>query len=242
MSSRVREPEDTSGVEPLVWRQMHASGPARTGVDTKERAKLPRATRAVAAAVRATHARSSRRRGARGRSGRTPTGGAPNCNRSSTGWRGRSTKSAVCASRLRAEAEADLVQLSLAIARRVLRRELAIDPEALHGLILGALEKLSGQEISRVRVHPGARGAGYREPAPEQQLGQSPSDRRCVARIGHGDLRDAARQSRCLGGIATSGDRAGPGRPPAEEYMSISLSPPISPSWTVSRRSAGPAR
>ena len=44
--------------------------------------------------------------------------------------------------RLRAEAEADLIQLSLAIARRVLRRELAIDPEALHGLVLGALEKL----------------------------------------------------------------------------------------------------
>jgi flagellar assembly protein FliH len=55
--------------------------------------------------------------------------------------------------RLRAEAEADLVRLSLAIARRVLRRELAIDPEALHGLVLGALEKLQGQEITRVRVH-----------------------------------------------------------------------------------------
>jgi len=56
--------------------------------------------------------------------------------------------------RLRAEAEADLIRLSLAIARRVLRRELAIDPEALHGLVLGALEKLQGQEITRVRVHP----------------------------------------------------------------------------------------
>jgi flagellar assembly protein FliH len=56
--------------------------------------------------------------------------------------------------RLRAEAEADLIQLALAIARRVLRRELVIDPEALHGLVLGALEKLGGQEISRVRVHP----------------------------------------------------------------------------------------
>ena len=56
--------------------------------------------------------------------------------------------------RLRAEAEADLVQLSVAIARRVLRREIAIDPEALHGLILGALAKLAGQEITRVRVHP----------------------------------------------------------------------------------------
>jgi flagellar assembly protein FliH len=56
--------------------------------------------------------------------------------------------------RLRREAEQDLIRLSLAIARRIIRRELAIDPEALHGLILGALEKLQGQEICRVRVHP----------------------------------------------------------------------------------------
>jgi flagellar assembly protein FliH len=56
--------------------------------------------------------------------------------------------------RLRAEAEADLVKLALAIARRILRREIALDPDALHGLILGALAKLQGQEIARVRVHP----------------------------------------------------------------------------------------
>jgi flagellar assembly protein FliH len=40
--------------------------------------------------------------------------------------------------RLRREAEADTIQLALAIARRVLRRQIAIDPEALHGLVLGA--------------------------------------------------------------------------------------------------------
>lgn len=56
--------------------------------------------------------------------------------------------------RLRREAEADTLKLALAIARRVLRRELAVDPEALEALLLGALEKLRGQEISRVRVHP----------------------------------------------------------------------------------------
>jgi flagellar assembly protein FliH len=56
--------------------------------------------------------------------------------------------------RFRSEAEADLIALSIAIARRVLHRELAVDPEALHGLVLGALEKLQGQEIRRVKVHP----------------------------------------------------------------------------------------
>jgi flagellar assembly protein FliH len=56
--------------------------------------------------------------------------------------------------RLRREAEADVVQLAMAIARRVLRRELAVDPEALRGLALAALEKLQTQEICRVRTHP----------------------------------------------------------------------------------------
>ncbi len=55
---------------------------------------------------------------------------------------------------LRQEAESDMVKLSLAIARRVLRRELAVDPEALHGLVLAALEKLQGQDLCRVKVHP----------------------------------------------------------------------------------------
>jgi flagellar assembly protein FliH len=56
--------------------------------------------------------------------------------------------------RLRREAEADMLRLSLAIARRVLHREMAMDPDAMHGLVLSALEKLQGQEICRVRVHP----------------------------------------------------------------------------------------
>ncbi|MGD0499298.1 MAG: FliH/SctL family protein [Bryobacteraceae bacterium] len=56
--------------------------------------------------------------------------------------------------RLRREAEADLVRLAVAIARRVLRREAAVDPEALHGLVLAALEKLQANEICRVRTHP----------------------------------------------------------------------------------------
>lgn len=54
---------------------------------------------------------------------------------------------------LRREAEADIVKLAIAIARRVIRRELAVDPEALHGLVLAALQKLQMQEICRVRVH-----------------------------------------------------------------------------------------
>jgi len=56
--------------------------------------------------------------------------------------------------RLRKEAESDMLRLALAVARRILRRELAVDPEALHGLAMAALEKLGSQEIYRVKVHP----------------------------------------------------------------------------------------
>jgi len=59
---------------------------------------------------------------------------------------------------LRKDAESDMVKLSLAIARRVIRRELAVDPEALHGLVMAALEKLQGQELCRVKVHPSHAG------------------------------------------------------------------------------------
>jgi flagellar assembly protein FliH len=56
--------------------------------------------------------------------------------------------------RLRKEAESDLVRLAMAIARRILRRELGVDPEAIQGLVQVALERLQGQEGCRVRVHP----------------------------------------------------------------------------------------
>jgi flagellar assembly protein FliH len=56
--------------------------------------------------------------------------------------------------RLRREAEGDLIRLALSIARRILHRELAVDPEAMHGLILAALEKIQSQEVLRVRIHP----------------------------------------------------------------------------------------
>jgi flagellar assembly protein FliH len=56
--------------------------------------------------------------------------------------------------RFRAEVEEDAVKLALAIARKVLNRELASDPEALAGLARVALDKLNVRELQRVRVHP----------------------------------------------------------------------------------------
>ena len=57
-------------------------------------------------------------------------------------------------SRIRGEAEGDLLKLAISIARRVLRRELTLDPESMEGLIRVALDKLQSRELCRVRVHP----------------------------------------------------------------------------------------
>lgn len=56
--------------------------------------------------------------------------------------------------RFRKESEKDLVGLSLAIARRILRRELNAEPDAILGLVKVALERISLREVHRLRLHP----------------------------------------------------------------------------------------
>jgi flagellar assembly protein FliH len=56
--------------------------------------------------------------------------------------------------KIQREAEPELVRLSLAIGRRILRRELSVDPEALQGLLKVGLEKIEASEIHRVRANP----------------------------------------------------------------------------------------
>ncbi|MBZ5610095.1 MAG: hypothetical protein LAP38_17670 [Acidobacteriia bacterium] len=55
---------------------------------------------------------------------------------------------------MREEATQELVRLATSIAARVIHREVAVDPDALAGLINAAFSKLQAREISRARVHP----------------------------------------------------------------------------------------
>ncbi len=57
-------------------------------------------------------------------------------------------------SRIRSEAEGDLLKLAISIARRVLHRELTLEPESIEGVIRVALEKLQSRDLCRIRVHP----------------------------------------------------------------------------------------
>jgi flagellar assembly protein FliH len=54
----------------------------------------------------------------------------------------------------RAQAEADTVALAIAIARRVVHRELTADPEAILGLVKAAFQKCDARETHKLRVSP----------------------------------------------------------------------------------------
>jgi flagellar assembly protein FliH len=56
--------------------------------------------------------------------------------------------------RLREQAEHDVVSLAMAIARRVIHREIQVDEEAILGLVKAAFQNANLREVTQVRVHP----------------------------------------------------------------------------------------
>lgn len=55
----------------------------------------------------------------------------------------------------RQEAEEPMVRLAIAIARRILHREIATDPAAILGLVRSGIERLNLRETYRLRMAPG---------------------------------------------------------------------------------------
>jgi flagellar assembly protein FliH len=151
MSSKVLLPDDPRAVSPVPWRQVRMAGPAGSAAQPAPdaAARLAQLESQYQQNVREAHVAGMREGEEAGRK-RASAELQPVLERLARSMQDLANMRA----RLRREAEADVVQLALAIARRVLLRELSVDPDALHGLVLAALEKLQGQEISRARVHP----------------------------------------------------------------------------------------
>ena len=153
MSSKILSPEAAAGAVRVTWKQVPLSdidagrGPASPGPDLAEAAAAierqaeQRVREARAAGLREGEAAAKKRATAEVE---TVLDQLARSIQEMAGLRGR----------MRSEAEADMLRLALEIARRVLRREMAVDPDALRGVVEAALEKLEGQEVSRVRVHP----------------------------------------------------------------------------------------
>lgn len=151
MSSRIVLPAEGREVGPVPWRQVGAMAtPQQAGREfaPDQAAQMAQLEAQYQQKVREAHAAGVREGEIAGRN-RAGAEMQPVIERLT-----RSIQEiANLRARLRHEAEGDVVQLALAIARRVIRREVAADPDALRGLVMAALEKLRGQEISRVKVH-----------------------------------------------------------------------------------------
>lgn len=61
---------------------------------------------------------------------------------------------AMLRARLRMESEADLIRLCAAIAHRILKREVQMDPPMLEGIVQAALARAGSAEVFKVRAHP----------------------------------------------------------------------------------------
>lgn len=56
--------------------------------------------------------------------------------------------------RIRREAEKELLELCFAVARRVVHRELTLDPDCVMGLLQAGLAKVSRTDLQAVHLHP----------------------------------------------------------------------------------------
>jgi flagellar assembly protein FliH len=152
MSSRVLRPEDGAVSTPMVWRP--ASGP--TAQNARPRPVEP----AAVSESRLSEQEAEARTRAAYNQG-VAAGEAAALQRMQqkldpvlSGLNAMIAELASSRKRVRAEAEDDAVKLAIAIARRVLYRELATDPEAILGLVKAAFSKLNARETHRLRVSP----------------------------------------------------------------------------------------
>jgi flagellar assembly protein FliH len=158
-SSRVLRDAEQGVVKPITWRAAAAMSSARTRISPIEVKEVPSEQPAFerdqnAQQERARIEQEAHHRGfTEGKAvGRQQAGAEL---QSVLDQLGKSLASlASLRSRMRGEAEGDLLKLSISIARRVLHRELTLDPESIEGLIRVALDKLQSRELCRVRVHP----------------------------------------------------------------------------------------
>ena len=152
MSSRVLRPGDGAIGTPMVWRS--ASGP--TAQNSRPRPAEP----APVTEARLSEQEAEARTRAAYNQG-LAAGEAAALQRMQqkldpvlSGLNAMIAELASSRKRVRAEAEDDAVKLAIAIARRVLYRELATDPEAILGLVKAAFSKLNARETHRLRVSP----------------------------------------------------------------------------------------
>ena len=163
MSSKIMEPEDEGGLQPLVWRRVGeatvSSGPPKAPLPENVVSALheaPLLKERIAELERQIPHLVQQARQAGIKEGEAAA--AEKAARQIEAFAARTTQAIadLAAERrmMRQRLEEDLVHLAVAVARRVLHRELSVDPEALGGIVRAVLDRMDAREIHRLRVHP----------------------------------------------------------------------------------------
>lgn len=156
MSSRIHRPGHGVEPPPIVWRR--AAGDAReaTARDSEGAHGLPKPSEPGEEQNREWQARVEAARGKALAEGEAAGAqrAAATLEPAIAAFRSMTNQLSAQSRKRRAETEEDLVKLAIAIARRVLHRELATDPEAILGLVKAAAEKLNSRELHRLRLSP----------------------------------------------------------------------------------------
>jgi flagellar assembly protein FliH len=146
MSSRLFRPQDAIAAPPIAWRQ--ATGPAAQPMRSRTLESRGGAEGAEARIEAAYQ---------QGQAAGEAAGAQRAAQRLDPVFAGLNSviqELSAIRPRLRLEAEEDTVRLAVAIARRVLHRELATDPEAILGVVKAAFSRLNARETNRLRVSP----------------------------------------------------------------------------------------
>ena len=178
-----RQPSPSPGGR-LATADGRARPPSRRRARTAAAARIGAASQQRAASRRARDAQAAGLAGGRGRRPQPRRGGI--AAGASSGWRAAIDELGGLRAAPAARGRGGHVKLALAIARRVLHRELAVDPDALHGLVLAALEKLQAPG-DRPRARP-SRRTPRRSPHCLRRIGTAGTHR--------GDRRPGARSRR----------------------------------------------
>jgi len=155
MSSRIVRPQAGIEASPIIWRSAGGS-PARKRESTT--ALVPEARVSELQQEAEARTRAAYNQGLAAGEAAAQQRAQQKMDPVLSGLNAMIAELASARKRIRAEAEDDAVKLAIAIARRVLYREIATDPEAILGLVKAAFSKLNARETHRLRVSPSDAG------------------------------------------------------------------------------------
>ncbi|MEP7361945.1 MAG: FliH/SctL family protein [Acidobacteriota bacterium] len=163
MSSKILGPEGESDLQPLVWRRVGeatvSSGPPRAPLPENAASALhdaPILKARIAELEQQIPRLVEQARQAGIKEGEAAAGETATRQVEAIAERGAHAIEELIAERrkMRRRLEEDLVHLAVAVARRVLHRELSVDPEALGGIVRAVLDRMDAREVHRLRVRP----------------------------------------------------------------------------------------